>query len=1327
MVLVLFLAGPAAGNPGPAGGGPFRLLLSDASGVTVQFDAGPAMDAPRGAGIALPAGCRGVCTVEGGASGVHFEEIGVLRDVRAGRIRVDPGVRSARIRIDFVARDHHPPDANASGPSAPRPAGSPTFADTYRTCFLNGADAVAFSVLSATEDRGDRDSGSPLPERGARNGESAGRGSSGGRNARAGIERTPETAAEFRFRVGRSGWYAVTVSDLVPLGWPEQVPVAEVRLFEKTRNPVDPADPLETDVPVLVIDDSGDPGIFDAGDRFLFYGRDQADRFAPAAAAGRFTRVHCYWLTCGNGNGARIGSEDGWMDAAGAVTPASFTSSVRFEDNSVYVPDIPGQPGTPFPVLDTFYWIGTGVPRQTLSLETPGLVSGGVVRIRAFWQGFSLNSHFVSLRAGRSCAAPPDTVLLSRGRFEGAEPFRFDSGPIPSARFPDGCWPLEVEGRQLFPGREETGGSGALFDRVEVTYPRSYRLVDGRLEFDAGGLTGDVEFVLHGLRRPEMFLFRVTDAGNPVRVNLAPERYRQRSGPPFPDYEVRFRACVSGSETWTALEPDRIPGLTAAGLPPDLVGGAIARVERSGITEDTGADLIVLCHPRFRAELQPLLDHRAAQGHRIAVAAPQEVWDLFSGGDKSVPAIRDWLRHVFRAWARPPEHLLIVGDASEDYRKDLGMSDPDWVPTMMLYGSIPGPNSRVELVGSDNYYVGALAPGDLDGDLLPDMHVGRLPVGSEAETRAVVSKLILYDRYGDDELWRRRGLVVSDDRYSDSILGTGSYCLRPEEITFESGGDSLCAEISRNACAVDFRCEHLRMSALLDTVAALGRGAGNPDCPDVTRTRDYVKARIAPLWIAESSRGHLFQSFSGHSSRVKLGTEGFVEFNGAFTSPANRDPEQLTNVGRPFVFLGIGCHVNEFEYFGEAVTEHSIGEAMVLLPNRGAIASIGSTGYELVALNRPLQVYLNRALFTDLPLDPASGLRRRILGEGKDQALVRMAVELGGGASTPGLIQNLFTTTTLLGDPTMRIDMGPARAELRVNGGAVEPGAAIAAAPGGFRARIEARLMDDVDVGGVSLRVDGIAVPESEFSVSADSVSCGRRLLFDTELEPASYPIVIETTDWLGRRRDYPLTVELRVDWSSGGRPLSPDQVVTPDAGFQVRVNSPVPLLRAEVDVSVNGEAGPFDWSPVDPERRVWEAASTSALPEGRLDLQVLIRGEPVRSGTGRLAIRVQSEFSIRDLYSWPNPWEGAGPVRFFCSLNAPAGDAPTGEITVFSVAGRLVARFPISVEVGQNRFDWLPRDSRGDMPANGVYLYKVTIRGARGNRTALERLVIHR
>ena len=64
----------------------------------------------------------------------------------------------------------------------------------------------------------------------------------------------------------------------------------------------------------------------------------------------------------------------------------------------------------------------------------------------------------------------------------------------------------------------------------------------------------------------------------------------------------------------------------------------------------------------------------------------------------------------------------------------------------------------------------------------------------------------------------------------------------------------------------------------------------------------------------------------------------------------NDDKDMLTNVDRPFPFSAFSCHANAFGAMREARDNQgpSLGEDMVMLPDRGAVASWASTGFEVL-------------------------------------------------------------------------------------------------------------------------------------------------------------------------------------------------------------------------------------------------------------------------------------------------------------------------------------------------------------------------------------------
>jgi hypothetical protein len=144
------------------------------------------------------------------------------------------------------------------------------------------------------------------------------------------------------------------------------------------------------------------------------------------------------------------------------------------------------------------------------------------------------------------------------------------------------------------------------------------------------------------------------------------------------------------------------------------------------------ADVAVVCPPEFRAELQPWLEHRTRQGHRIVLLKP-----MADPGE---------MRASIRRAARQGRflYLLLVGDVPESPRQNGG------VPTHYVPATINVRWGSEPVIASDHPYA------DLDDDDLPDLAVGRLPVDSPAELRLLVRKIMAYESNPDFGLWRRR-------------------------------------------------------------------------------------------------------------------------------------------------------------------------------------------------------------------------------------------------------------------------------------------------------------------------------------------------------------------------------------------------------------------------------------------------------------------------------------------------------------------------------------------------------------------------------------------
>jgi hypothetical protein len=134
---------------------------------------------------------------------------------------------------------------------------------------------------------------------------------------------------------------------------------------------------------------------------------------------------------------------------------------------------------------------------------------------------------------------------------------------------------------------------------------------------------------------------------------------------------------------------------------------------------DQPVGMIIITDTAFKKQLEPFFKWKTQKGFNLNV--------LYKGnglaGD-TYTQLKDTIAKIYNAPSsagNPPEYLLIIGDVTR-------------VP---YYGS--GSTGNV----TDMYY------GEFDGngDYIPEMYVGRLPVSDTTELKSVVKKIIQYEKF----------------------------------------------------------------------------------------------------------------------------------------------------------------------------------------------------------------------------------------------------------------------------------------------------------------------------------------------------------------------------------------------------------------------------------------------------------------------------------------------------------------------------------------------------------------------------------------------------
>jgi hypothetical protein len=485
--------------------------------------------------------------------------------------------------------------------------------------------------------------------------------------------------------------------------------------------------------------DEVDPGniqLFNQGQEvpiaFSGQGRELAILFYGEANTSLYSRRNVYRLSLGGGAGRRMVERAGASAPRGEL-PASFLDTVHREEDLFYGPKVA-------PGASHWHWESLRAPASSTFAITLPQVAPGDGTLRLALLGYT------------SDAANPDHHLRIDFNDCAVEDAWWDgqSEYLIEAPLAHSCL-REGENLLTLEAVADTGAQAdiVLVDWFEVDYQRFFVATDDRLEFIGQGGPHN----LAGFTGEEISLFDVSDPRNVVLIaDATVERGRQKYTLSFVDEELAGQRYVAVGPTGF-----REPAVIAA-----------ATQSTDLRSPDNQADYIIVTHEAFQQAIQPLVEWRRGQGLTVRVVTITEVYDQFTYGLVDPAALRELLRYVHRYWAKPaPQYVLLVGDASYDYRDDLQGPNKNLLAPYLVETALGGQTT------SDNWFVSLD-----DDDILPDMAIGRLPVRTVEEAGTVVGKIIAYERNAPAGGWRQRVLLVADG----------------EEATFAQHSDVLANE-----------------------------------------------------------------------------------------------------------------------------------------------------------------------------------------------------------------------------------------------------------------------------------------------------------------------------------------------------------------------------------------------------------------------------------------------------------------------------------------------------------------------------------------------------
>lgn len=419
-------------------------------------------------------------------------------------------------------------------------------------------------------------------------------------------------------------------------------------------------------------------------------------------------------------------------------------------------------------------------------------------------------------------------------------------------------------------------------------------------------------------------------------------------------------------------EPQDAPRLSAASFP---VPEYVYRITNQDLHADGPADMVIIIptSQKLRAQAERLAAmHEQADSMRVRIVPADELFNEFSSGTPDATAYRRYMKMLYdRAESETdmPKFLVMFGDGAWDNR----MLTSDWrgysPDDFLLCFESENSYNHIDCYASDDFFCllddGEAIQDDAQSRYTyrgkPDVAVGRLPVRTEAEAKAVLDKIEAYMNNENAGAWQNTIVVMGDDGNQNIHMETAN-------------------EVAN--MIIEDHPQYVVKKIMWDAYTRESSATGN-SYPDVERlVKQYM------------TDGALIMNYNGHGVEYCLSHEQVVRIEDFRNTVSKNLPLWLT----------AACDVMPFD--GQ---EENIGEVALLNANGGAVAFYGTTRTVYSNYNENMNM-----AFTTEVLDVSNG--RVAVGEAVRRAKVHLVEGRFGGDISVNKLQY-----TLLGDPAMKL------------------------------------------------------------------------------------------------------------------------------------------------------------------------------------------------------------------------------------------------------------------------------------------------------------------
>lgn len=841
--------------------------------------------------------------------------------------------------------------------------------------------------------------------------------------------------------------------------------------------------------------------------------------------------------------------------------------------------------------------------------------------------------------------------------------------------------------------------SVGYIDYFEILYPRYLQPENDRIWFFSPLKSGIYEYLISNFSNSDIRVFDVSDFKD---VKLV-------TNTSISGMQVRFRASENVDS------PSKYFAVGSSGylVPSEII--KIANQNLRGITQ--GGELIVISPKEFLTEANRLKSHKETRPEKpisTVVINLDEIYNEFSGGLLDVSAIRNFIKYAYTFWTDKPKYVLLFGDGNYDYRNIEGYGK-NFIPpyeteeSLFLIYSYPTDDFYGRIVGNDTYV---------------DIPVGRLNIQSLEDAKAVVDKIIRYEKNKDFGLWKNQVSLVADDGKTTKGDDGPVHTSQSEDLSRLIPGSFIKKKI------------YLIQYPTIET-------AGGRRKPDVNKEI-----------INTFNEGTLIMNFIGHGN-PEVWTHEYV-FEKTVTIPQLKNSERL-----PF----LSAATCDFGDYDKPANQSSM-EMLILKPDGGIIAGFTAAravwsdqnfaiNYKLFESllsfknNRTDQPSLGQAYFETkkfrnsdndqkyhlygdpsiyLAIPKENGTVDSINGL---QATSVIEIKALGKASITGSVRDNLGNlkTNYNGEALITVYDSKRYQEVPEWYGWTGPGRGIEL-DGGIIYRGRASIKNGI------FRTEFVVPKDVSYERNKGKVLI---YFFNNNSDGSGFTenLVVGSSDTISITDNAGPSIKIYFDndYSYGANLVSTSPLLIVKLEDESGINTTGLGIGHNIEAIINNDPvksvklNEYFQGDLDQGNRKGEVRyRLSDLPTGKNKINVIAWDVFNNRNEAEMDFEVvgQNQLVIKNVFNFPNPASGETYFTFQHSYDQPV----TVTIKIYTVAGRLVHKIEKQNVLEKFvKIYWDGRDNEGDYLGNGVYLYKIIVNSLDNTKSseALGKLAIIR